>query len=99
MSVLWLFLNCLTDTLVCPLRNVARFKDLSATEVTDLFAVVHKISRVIEKSYEGDSLTISIQDGESAGQSVPVRLFRSKSGVYMRWCNIIYKTESDILSK
>ena len=61
-----------TDSLVCPVRVVHRFSDLSPAEVSDLFMSVQRISGVIEKHYKATSLTISVQDGAEAGQTVPV---------------------------
>ncbi|XP_056379692.1 bis(5'-adenosyl)-triphosphatase [Hyla sarda] len=57
--------------LVCPLRPVKRFKDLMPEEVSDLFSTVQSVSTVVEKHFGGTSLTISIQDGPEAGQTVP----------------------------
>lgn len=55
--------------LVCPNRVVARLKDLSAAEVTDLFLTVQRIGKAVEHIYEADALNIAIQDGVAAGQS------------------------------
>lgn len=57
--------------LVCPLRPVARFNQLTADEVCDFFLVVQRTSKMIEQVYKADSLNIAIQDGPQAGQSVP----------------------------
>lgn len=58
--------------LVIPKRPEAqRLHDLSPDEVRDLFAAVQKVGCVIESLHKGNSLTIAIQDGPSAGQSVP----------------------------
>ncbi|XP_075689630.1 bis(5'-adenosyl)-triphosphatase [Rhinoderma darwinii] len=57
--------------LVCPLRPVKRFKDLMPEEISDLFITVQRVSSVVEKHFGGTSLTISIQDGPEAGQTVP----------------------------
>lgn len=57
--------------LVCPRRIVPRFKDLDNAEVSDLFLLVHKISDRLERIFNGTAMTISIQDGSDAGQSVP----------------------------
>jgi bis(5'-adenosyl)-triphosphatase len=37
----------------------------------DFYQTVHKVSQAIEKYYKADALNITIQDGASAGQSVP----------------------------
>ncbi|PJF19499.1 hypothetical protein PSACC_00688 [Paramicrosporidium saccamoebae] len=41
-------------------------------EVSDLFVSAQRIARVVEREYGGSSLTIAIQDGPEAGQSVHV---------------------------
>ncbi|KAK0554489.1 hypothetical protein OC846_001275 [Tilletia horrida] len=58
--------------LVIPPRPTAkRFLDLSAEEVGGLFQGVRDVSRAIEKAYGAEALTISVQDGLLAGQTVP----------------------------
>ncbi|XP_025042261.2 bis(5'-adenosyl)-triphosphatase isoform X1 [Pelodiscus sinensis] len=56
--------------LVCPLRPVERFRDLRPEEVADLFHTTQQVGNVVEKHFRGTSLTISIQDGPEAGQTV-----------------------------
>jgi len=56
--------------LVSPRRVVRRFAELTKEEVTDLFLSVHRIGPVIEKAYGGTALTLAVQDGADAGQSV-----------------------------
>uniref|UniRef100_A0A8C6YW12 HIT domain-containing protein n=1 Tax=Nothoprocta perdicaria TaxID=30464 RepID=A0A8C6YW12_NOTPE len=58
--------------LVCPLRPVERFRDLRPDEVADLFHTVQRVGDVVEKHFCGTSLTISVQDGPEAGQTVKV---------------------------
>jgi bis(5'-adenosyl)-triphosphatase len=59
--------------LVASLRKVHRFNDLEPAEVADMFQTVKVVSRVVEKHFKGTSLTLSIQDGTEAGQTVKVR--------------------------
>jgi bis(5'-adenosyl)-triphosphatase len=59
------------DVLLLPRRVVPRLSDLNPDEVTDLFLSVQHVGRILEKAYNAQSMTISIQDGKSAGQSVP----------------------------
>ncbi|TRZ02719.1 hypothetical protein DNTS_004541 [Danionella cerebrum] len=59
-----------TDVLVCPLRVVERFRDLRPDEVTDLFMTTQQVANQIEKHFHSSSLTIAIQDGPEAGQTV-----------------------------
>ncbi|XP_010085629.1 PREDICTED: bis(5'-adenosyl)-triphosphatase [Pterocles gutturalis] len=56
--------------LVCPLRPVERFRDLCPEEVADLFRTVQRVGNMVEKHFCGTSLTVSIQDGPEAGQTV-----------------------------
>ncbi|XP_048111778.1 bis(5'-adenosyl)-triphosphatase isoform X2 [Alosa alosa] len=56
--------------LVCPLRPVERFRDLRPDEVADLFSMTQRVASVVEKHFCGTSLTIAMQDGPEAGQTV-----------------------------
>ncbi|XP_058144153.1 bis(5'-adenosyl)-triphosphatase isoform X2 [Dasypus novemcinctus] len=58
--------------LVCPLRPVERFRDLRPDEVADLFQATQRVGTVVEKHFQGTSLTIAIQDGPEAGQTVKI---------------------------
>lgn len=60
------------DMLVSPIRVVARFCDLTPLETADLFEVARIVGDAVQKEFGGTSLTISIQDGPEAGQSVQV---------------------------
>jgi len=57
--------------LVLPFRVVERFTDLRPEEVSDLYLAVHEIGPVLERLKGGRGLTISMQDGKAAGQTVP----------------------------
>ena len=57
--------------LVSPIRVVDRLSDLSTDEVADLFVCARFVGDVILKTHpHADSLTFTVQDGSSAGQSV-----------------------------
>ncbi|KAJ2338009.1 Dinucleoside triphosphate hydrolase, partial [Coemansia erecta] len=56
--------------LVVSRRRVSRFNELTPEEVTDLFAHGQRASKAVEKIYNADGLTLCIQDGASAGQTV-----------------------------
>ena len=58
------------DVLVSTLRPVARFADLTTEEVADLFVCAHRIAPVLQTLFKSSSLTIAVQDGEHAGQTV-----------------------------
>ncbi|KAJ2742731.1 Dinucleoside triphosphate hydrolase [Coemansia sp. BCRC 34301] len=57
--------------LVATRRPVARFNDLTQFEVLDLFLQAQRVSKVVERVTSAESLTLCIQDGDKAGQSVP----------------------------
>ncbi|CAL8335746.1 unnamed protein product [Merluccius merluccius] len=56
--------------LVCPLRPVERFRDLLPEEVADLFSTTQRVANLVERHFNATSLTIAIQDGPEAGQTV-----------------------------
>ncbi|GCC21909.1 hypothetical protein chiPu_0000292 [Chiloscyllium punctatum] len=47
-----------------------RFRDLQPDELTDLFQTSQKVAKVVEQHFKATSLTIAIQDGPEAGQTV-----------------------------
>ena len=57
--------------LIIPKRVCDRFKDLSQEEVVDLWLTAQEVGHKLEEYHEASSLNMAIQDGESAGQSVP----------------------------
>ncbi|ETE66916.1 hypothetical protein L345_07298, partial [Ophiophagus hannah] len=66
-------IECLHDSenvLICPLRPVERFRDLHPEEVADLFRTTQAVGNIVEQHFGGTSLTISVQDGPEAGQTV-----------------------------
>lgn len=56
--------------LVIPRTPHKRLADIPAHELGTLFEAVQSVGRVIESAYSGDSLSIAVQDGASAGQTV-----------------------------
>lgn len=69
--------------LISPKRVVHRFADLSSQEVADLWNLSQRVGTVIEKHHLASSLTLTIQDGPEAGQTVPhvhVHVLPRKSG-------------------
>ncbi|XP_076845313.1 bis(5'-adenosyl)-triphosphatase isoform X2 [Brachyhypopomus gauderio] len=73
--------------LVCPLRPVERFRDLRADEVADLFITTQRVASVVEKHFGASSLTVAIQDGPEAGQTVKhlhVHVLPRKAGDFER---------------
>ena len=65
-----IFLNQYPDVLVATRRVVKRFADLTRDEVSDLFLCTHRVVPVIEREFCGTSVTIAVQDGVDAGQTV-----------------------------
>ncbi|KAJ2854273.1 Dinucleoside triphosphate hydrolase [Coemansia erecta] len=57
--------------LIATQRRVARFNELTGEEVSDLFAQGQRVSKMIERVYQAKGLTVTIQDGAAAGQTVP----------------------------
>lgn len=73
--------------LVCPLRPVERFRDMSPEEVADLFQAAQRVGTVVEKHFQGTSLAFSMQDGPEAGQTVKhvhVHILPRKAGDFHR---------------
>ncbi|XP_077429581.1 bis(5'-adenosyl)-triphosphatase isoform X1 [Vanacampus margaritifer] len=73
--------------LVCPLRQVERFRDLRPDEVKDLFSTTQRVANLVEKHFNATSLTIAIQDGPEAGQTVKhvhVHVLPRKAGDFER---------------
>lgn len=56
--------------LVIPRVHYKRLADVPPAELAAMFDVVQKVGRVVEHAFSGDSLSIAIQDGASAGQTV-----------------------------
>ncbi|XP_062016085.1 bifunctional bis(5'-adenosyl)-triphosphatase/adenylylsulfatase FHIT-like [Rosa rugosa] len=57
--------------LVCPRREVKRFADLTVDETSDLWITAQKVGSRLESYHKATSLTLTIQDGPQAGQTVP----------------------------
>ncbi|KAL7734170.1 hypothetical protein ACLKA6_011849 [Drosophila palustris] len=66
-------LRCVVEghVLVSTKRVTPRLNGLNCAEVTDLFATVCMIQRMLEKVYGTTSATVTVQDGAQAGQTVP----------------------------
>lgn len=56
--------------LVAPHRSAARMSDLTPAEVSDLFVLVQRVSNVVQKQFSSSSVTVAVQDGPDAGQTV-----------------------------
>lgn len=45
---------------------------MTQEETADLFQTAVKITKIMEAAYQAGSSTVCVQDGENAGQTVPV---------------------------
>ena len=61
-----------SDVLIISKREVDRFSMLTTEEVSDLFLTCQTVGKVVEKHFGATSLTLALQDGVQAGQTVPV---------------------------
>lgn len=52
-------------------RRVGRFSELGSDEVSDLWLTAQRVGSMIQAHFSADSLTLSLQDGPAAGQTVP----------------------------
>eukprot|EP00798_Chlamydomonas_sp_ICE-L_P019759 gene19759-26453_t len=57
--------------LVSPKKVIKRFSEMSKEEVCDLWCLAHRVGAKLEPHFKASSLTMAIQDGPEAGQSVP----------------------------
>lgn len=57
--------------LISPKRVLRRFADLSPDEVADMWTLAQQVGSAVEGHYKAGSLTLAIQDGPLAGQTVP----------------------------
>ncbi|VEL14202.1 unnamed protein product [Protopolystoma xenopodis] len=81
------------DVLVSPLSVLPRFLDLSSGQVADLYLTVRRVAAGLNAHYNAPGLTISLQDGDVAGQSVPVGfciIHYSLSFIFSYNLNIIF---------
>lgn len=58
-------------TLVIPQRHIGSFFELEPEERNSLFSLLEESKRVLDKEFQPDGYNIGINDGPSAGQTVP----------------------------
>jgi len=58
-------------TLVIPKRHIGSFFDLTADEREDLMALLERAKALLDVEFQPDGYNIGINDGPSAGQTVP----------------------------
>ena len=56
--------------LVIPKQPYKRLADIPRETLSDMFLAVQYVGNIVETAFGGDSLTVSVQDGASAGQTV-----------------------------
>uniref|UniRef100_A0A1B6DP50 Nitrilase and fragile histidine triad fusion protein NitFhit n=2 Tax=Clastoptera arizonana TaxID=38151 RepID=A0A1B6DP50_9HEMI len=56
--------------LVAPIRSAQRLSELTQSEISDLFNTVKRVQSLVEKVYNAQSSTITVQDGPDAGQTI-----------------------------
>ena len=56
--------------ILCPIKQVARYRDLETEQLFELALSTQLLTRTLEASFGAESCTISIQEGERAGQSI-----------------------------
>eukprot|EP01024_Parvocaulis_polyphysoides_P043751 TRINITY_DN40162_c0_g1_i1.p2 TRINITY_DN40162_c0_g1~~TRINITY_DN40162_c0_g1_i1.p2 ORF type:complete len:164 (-),score=19.93 TRINITY_DN40162_c0_g1_i1:327-749(-) len=56
--------------LISPKRVLKQYQNLSKEEVADVWQLAQKVGGVLQKLHDANSLTISVQDGVDAGQTV-----------------------------
>ncbi|PWZ02519.1 cobW-domain-containing protein [Testicularia cyperi] len=72
--------------LVIPTQSYNRLSEVPSDLIASLFRSVHEIAQGLEKIFEADGLTVSVQDGEAAGQTVPhlhVHILPRKKGDFV----------------
>ncbi len=57
--------------LVIPKEHVEKFTELSDEQAKQVIAAVKKVARAVQKGVKADALTITLSNGEAAGQVVP----------------------------
>jgi diadenosine tetraphosphate (Ap4A) HIT family hydrolase len=58
-------------TLVIPKRHIGSFFELEPEERDSLFSLLEESKRRLDKEFQPDGYNIGINDGQSAGQTVP----------------------------
>ncbi|KAJ4749447.1 Bis(5'-adenosyl)-triphosphatase [Rhynchospora pubera] len=66
-----LHILAIQHVLIIPRRVVKRFTDLTRDEICDLWTTARLVGSRLENYHDATSLTLIIQDGPEAGQSVP----------------------------
>eukprot|EP00892_Ulva_mutabilis_P005274 jgi/Ulvmu1/3118/UM015_0158.1 len=57
--------------LICPRRVTPKLAELAPEEVADVWQLAQAVGACMEAEFKADALTLAIQDGPAAGQTVP----------------------------
>lgn len=57
--------------LICPIRHVAKFEDLTSKEVEAIFELRGKLKKALVKLFDAEGFNYAWNEGGIAGQSVP----------------------------
>jgi bis(5'-adenosyl)-triphosphatase len=90
-----LSLTLTADMLVASHRPAERVTDLTPAEVSDLFRLVQKVSDVTQKLFQATSVTVAIQDGSDAGQTVKVQYSHAAQSLFCK--ETVYACEAFIV--
>lgn len=83
--------------LVAPLRPVRRLAEMTVEETQDLWLTVRRICPALQQLHGANSLTVSVQDGADAGQTVPhvhVHMLPRRPGDFARNDDVYYELDS-----
>lgn len=56
--------------LVCPKRIVEKYEEMTTEEISDAMSVSQKVAVAVKKIHAANAMTLTIQDGPDAGQTV-----------------------------
>ena len=57
--------------MIAPKRVAPRLADLTPPELADVFSLAVRVGAVVERAHGAAALTLAVQDGADAGQTVP----------------------------
>jgi bis(5'-adenosyl)-triphosphatase len=56
---------------VCNKRREKRFVQLTCEEVAELYHLAQRVGIMLQSQFSANALTLNVQDGDDAGQSIP----------------------------
>lgn len=82
--------------LIASLRPVEHISDLTQAEIADLFTLTQRVSKVTQEKFGASSMTIAVQDGPHAGQTVKhvhIHILPRKPGDFEQNDDIYYELQ------